>query len=387
MSEAAAAPRRSSKLPRILLLAALAGGAYAGYQLYLSRLPYEWTGTVEARTISVGSRTGGRVKEVLVREGDALKADQPLIILEPADLPAQLLEATGQLHQMQANLEKLEHGARPEELEEAHARALETKAASEEARAGARREQIAAAAARLAAQEVAVEKARIDDDRIHQVKDMGSGAVSQSEIDAADMGLKEAVATRDALREQLDELKNGTRPEDIAQAEARALQAGAQERLLRAGTRAEDLEIARGQVASAQAKVDQIQTMIDELVIKAPRAARLEACDLRPGDILAPNATAATLLEAGELYVRIYVPETQIGHIGVGQTLPITVDSFPGQSFEGIVEHISGVGEYTPRNLQTADERADQVFATRVGLRTGREELRAGMAAFVRVAK
>ena len=101
----------------------------------------------------------------------------------------------------------------------------------------------------------------------------------------------------------------------------------------------------------------------------------------------APSATAATLLEEGQLYVRIYVPETQIGRIHPGDQVPISVDSFPGRTFPGTVEHINSVGEYTPRNLQTADERADQVFSTRIDLREGAADLRAGMAAFITVPK
>ncbi len=130
-----------------------------------------------------------------------------------------------------------------------------------------------------------------------------------------------------------------------------------------------------------------MQVMVDELIVKAPLPARVETLDLRPGDILAPNATAAVLLEEKQLFVRIYVPETLLGHVKIGQAVPISVDSFPDQRFQGVVEHINGVGEYSPRNLQTADERADQVFATRVGLRKGFDQLRAGMAAFIQVPK
>ena len=147
----------------------------------------------------------------------------------------------------------------------------------------------------------------------------------------------------------------------------------------------EDIKAAQGQVDAAKGKVGQIQTMLDELSITAPRGSRVESLDLRPGDILAPNATAATLIEDDQLYVRIYVPETLIGRVRVGQDVPIHVDSFAGRSFKGVVEHINGVGEYSPRNLQTSDERADQVFATRIGLIEGRDDLRAGMAAFITV--
>ena len=154
-----------------------------------------------------------------------------------------------------------------------------------------------------------------------------------------------------------------------------------------AGSRVEDIKAAEGAVEVARGKLDAIATMIDELVIKAPRDCRVESLDLRPGDILQPNAPAATLLEDDQLYVRIYVPETRIGHLSVGQEVPISVDSFPGKKFRGVVEHINSVGEYSPRNLQTADERADQVFATRIGIKDGREKLRAGMAAFITVPK
>jgi membrane fusion protein YbhG len=126
--------------------------------------------------------------------------------------------------------------------------------------------------------------------------------------------------------------------------------------------------------------------MLKELVVRASVASRVESCDLRPGDILAPNAPAATLLEDDQLYVRIYVPETQVGHLHVGDVVPIRVDSFD-RTWKGKVEFIADHGEYSPRNLQTADERADQVFATRIGLLEGQGELRAGMAATIEVAK
>ena len=380
-------PKKQGFPMRRLLLGLVGLGVlgYAGYRVVLSRQPYEWSGTVEVRTISVGSRAGGRVKEVSVHEGDHVTAGQTLLVLEAGEWPAQLAQAEGQLAQMKATLEKLEHGARPEELEQARGRSLEAQAAFQQSKAGARKEQIQAKEAGLAAQEIAVEKARIDAERLHKVKDLGSGAVAQSDVDAADLALRSAIANRNRSREELAELQNGSRPEEIEQAQARALEAGASEKLLKAGSRAEDLAVARGQVAAAQGKVEEIQSMIEELKIRAPRAARVEACDLRPGDLLGANATAATLLEEDQLYVRIYVPETEIGHIRVGQTVPITVDSFPGRSFDGVVERINGVGEFSPRNLQTADERANQLFGTRIAIRSGGDVLRAGMAAFIQV--
>jgi multidrug resistance efflux pump len=386
MSEAAvdngASTTSRTRFIPLAVIVVLALG-YAGYRLWLARQPFEWSGTVEARTISVGSRAGGRIKNVIAREGDHVKAGQPLLELEAADLYAQRLQAQGQLDQAQATLEKLEKGARPEELEQARARTMTASAALEQSRSGARREQILGAQARLQGQEAAVQKAELDANRFRQL--FARGAAARAELDNAETALRAQAAARDALKQQLDELTHGTRKEEVQQATARAEEARASQKLIQAGSRVEDIKAAQGQVESAKGRLDQINTMIDELVVKAPRDARVESLDLRPGDIVMPNATTATLLEDDQLYVRIYVPETHIGHIKVGQEVPITVDSFPGKKFKGVVEHINHVGEFSPRNLQTADERADQVFATRIGIREGQDQLRAGMAAFTSV--
>ena len=368
-------------IPLAIVVVAIAW--YAIHRYRQAHAPYEWSGTVEARTVQLGSRAGGRVKEVLVKEGDHVAAGQALVALEPGDWLAQLEQAKGQLGQAEANLDKLKAGSRPEEIAAAKARADTAQAALNETRAGTRPEEIEAAKARLASQDAAVAKAKKDAERQHKLS--AAGAAIGAEVDAADIALQSAIAQREALAAQLAEAEHGSRREEKEQAAARAEEQRANAKLTTAGSRVEDIRAAEAQVVAARGKVEQVQAMVDELAIKALRPARVEALELRPGDIVAPNATAATLLEDGQLFVRIYVPETQIGHIHVGEKVPISVDSFPGDKFEGIVEHINSVGEYSPRNLQTADERADQVFATRVGLVTGADKLRAGMAAFIEV--
>ncbi len=264
----------------------------------------------------MGSRVGGRIKEVLAREGDRVEAKQALVLLEPGDLEAQRLEAKGLLAQVQAALNRAKAGSRPEEIEQAKARAATATAALEESRAGTRGEQVAQARARLVATQVAVDKVQLDADRTRQL--VKSGAISQAEGDNAEAALRGAVAQRDALKQVLDELVNGVRHEEIAQAAARAKEAQASARLMEAGSRVEDIQAAEGAVAAAEGKLKSIDVSIDELTVRAPRAARVETLDLRPGDILAPNAAAAVLLEDDQLYVRIYVPETRIGLVKVG---------------------------------------------------------------------
>jgi len=374
-----AKPKLTRFLPLIVLLSL--GGLYLGYRKWERSRPMECSGTVEARVMKVGSRVGGRVKEVPAHEGDSVKEGQPLVVLETGDLDAQKLMAEGQLAQAQAALDKLEKGARPEEIEQAKARAAQASAGLQEARAGARREEIAAARARLASAQAAVDKAQADADRTQKL--LAAQAISKAEADNADLALKGAIANRDAQKHTLEELENGVRSEELAAAAARATEAQASAKLVAGGARVEDIRAAQGVVTAAQGRLDQITTMLDELVVRSPRAGRVEALDLRPGDILAPASTAATVLEEDQLYVRVYVPETRLGSVHVGEDVPIRVDTWEKRVFQGKIEHIASVGEFTPRNLQTADERANQVFSVRVGIVSGKEDLRAGMAAFI----
>src|SRR4051812_15284496 len=205
------------RLIPLLLLAAIAG-TYLWYQRYLRGRPFEWAGTVEAKSISVGSRTGGRVAKVLVQEGDRVKPGQVLVELEHGDLDAQRAGAAAQLAQATAALDKLKAGARPEEIAQAQARAAQANAVQQETRHGSRPEEIAGAEARVASAQALVDKAQLDADRAHRL--LQSQAIAQAESDAADTALRTAKAQRDAQQKILDQLKAGARSEEKAQAAA-----------------------------------------------------------------------------------------------------------------------------------------------------------------------
>ena len=287
------------------------------------------------------------MKEVRVHEGQEVKAGTVLIVLEPGELEAKTAIAESELESAEAALDKLSNGARPEEIAQAQARVAEARAAA--GKEGGR-----------AAQE-AKEYALAN-------KLYKQGAISAAERDAKLGGARAASG-------------------QTAEAMARAKEAAAALNLLTGGTRPEDLRVARANVAVAKAKLEQVSTQIEELSIRAPRDGRVESLTVRPGDMLRAEAPAARLLEKGQIYVRIYVPETQLGKIHSGQEVPITVDSFPGRKFMGRVEHINEIGEFTPRRLITTDDRASEVFGARVSLLDGDKELRAGMVAFVHVPK
>jgi HlyD family secretion protein len=99
---------------------------------------------------------------------------------------------------------------------------------------------------------------------------------------------------------------------------------------------------------------------------------------------VAPNAPVATILEPDQLWVRVFVPETRLGLVRVGQAVTLTVDTFPKRAFPGKVVEISPRAQYTPRNVQTLDQRSEQVFGVKVAV-DPTPELKPGMAALVRL--
>lgn len=146
------------------------------------------------------------------------------------------------------------------------------------------------------------------------------------------------------------------------------------------GSRGEDRAAARAALARQEAQLAYLDRQRSELTVRAPVAGRIEAFDLRPGDLVAPNQPVATLLEPNELWVRVYVPETRLGEVAVGQRVQIRVDSFPGRDFPGRVVEIRHRAEYLPRNVQTLEQRADQVFGVKLAIDPA-PELKPGMAA------
>jgi HlyD family secretion protein len=145
--------------------------------------------------------------------------------------------------------------------------------------------------------------------------------------------------------------------------------------LLLAGARPERIVQARAQLA-------EINGQLHEMTVVAPTNCVLEVLAVKVGDVVAPNREVATLL-LPHLWVRVFVPEPWLGHIKPGDPVKVRVDSFADMDFPGTVEQVSRVAEFTPRNVQTAEERIRQVFGVKVRLPETDDRLRAGMAADV----
>jgi HlyD family secretion protein len=353
----------------LLMIAAVVvvGISFSGWFHHDNAL--QGSGTVEARNIRVGSEVGGRINRVLVREGDIVTAGQVLMTFDEKELLASLAQS-------RANAEKAKRGFRREDIEEARAAAMQAKADYELRKNGYRKEDIAAAEADLDRAAADETRSNLDFQRYDALakKDL----VSKQQRDTAEANWKMAAAQKDNAQHKLDELRRGYRPEEIASAEARYLQTQATLDKYVRGNRPEDIDAAKAAMAYDEARFRERQVL-------APSNASVEVLDVRPGDLIAPNTPVATLLERDEIYVRIYIPETEIYRVQVGQKAQITVDSVGQQVFDGAVEQINQQAEFLPRNVQTREERVHQVFGVKIRIADSSHRVLPGMAADVKL--
>jgi HlyD family secretion protein len=175
----------------------------------------------------------------------------------------------------------------------------------------------------------------------------------------------------DAVRQQDLRKRNVVSPSD---AERAGSIARAQEKVV---------EAARMRVAQARAQLADIDAQLAEMQVKAPTDSILEVLSVKVGDVLAANREVATLILPQNLWVRVFVPEPWLGLIKMGEPVRIRVDSFPGRDFAGTVEQINRHAEFTPRNVQTIEDRIRQVFGVKIRLDNKEDKLRAGMSADV----
>jgi HlyD family secretion protein len=177
---------------------------------------------------------------------------------------------------------------------------------------------------------------------------------------------------RDDAKRQQDLLKRKVvSPTDAQKA---ASSATAQEKIFAA---------AQTRVIQARAQLADIDAQLAEMQVKAPTDSILEVLLVKVGDVLPANREVATLLLPQHLWVRVYVPEPWLGKIKVGDPASVRVDSFPGKDFPGVVEQVNRQAEFTPRNVQTVEDRIRQVFGVKVRLPNNDDHLRAGMSADV----
>lgn len=363
----------------ILVAVCLALGFFWPFQRVpeVLRLP----GVVEIQEVRLGSKLGGRVASVEVVEGDLVEPGRVLVRFEAPEVEAQRAQWEARLRAATAELEKAKNGARAEERDAARAAVAAAQARWERLRAGWREEEKRQARSDYESAEADLTLARQEYERVERL--FRQGSMSRAEYDTARANRERAAARAAAAKARADMLASGSRAEDIAEAAAQLAQARANLDLLLAGTRTEDIAALEARVLEIQGKLREIDISLQEAVVRAPERAVVEVLPVRRGDLVAPNQPVVRVLRAADLWVKVYVPETELGKVRLHQAVSVTIDSYPGRQFDGQVIQIASESEFTPRNVQSVDERRHQVFGVKIHVPDPQGIFKSGMAAEV----
>jgi multidrug resistance efflux pump len=338
-------------------------------------------GVVEVQEVRLGSKIGGRVAEVLVQEGQIAEPGQVLVRFEAPELEAQKAQLEARVKAAQAQWDRARVGSRSDEIAAAEEAWKATAAKAKRLQEGWRAEEKSMAENELVTTEAELANARDRLQRVQAARASNRGAVTPEEEEAALTARNAALGRRDAALAKAQMYRTGSRPEDIAEAVALAAQAEANYRLVKEGPRAEDKAAAEAALWEAQGKLREVEAQLAEAVVKAPERAVIEVLAVRKGDLVPPNTPILRVLRAADLWVKVYVPEPDLGKLRLGQAAEITLDAYPEHRFAGKVIQIASESEFTPRNVQSANERKHQVFGVKVQVDDPKGVFKAGLAA------
>jgi len=297
----------------VLLIVLSVAATWAGLHLGGGTAkPVGVTGTIEATQVDVSVKITGRILERLVKEGDRVTRGQVLVRLDDSELAADVRRLDAALRSAQATLRDLQKGARPQEVEDARAAV----ASAEATRTMTEREY----------------------QRTEQL--FKQNLIAAQDVDRARQAYEVAKAQERSVRERLGLLLEGSRPDQI--------------------------DAARWQVTQAESALAQARSRLRETVVVSPIDGVVLRKNLEAGETANPGVPILTLVDPKDVWLRAYVPETEMGRLKVGDTATLRVDAFPNRVFTGRLIEIGAEAEFTPRNVQTKKERVNLVFRIKI---------------------
>ncbi len=366
----------------------------------------------------VAAEVGGRAVAVEAAEGDSVELGQLLVTIEGEELAAQAAEAETAVAAAKADLARV--AARPQAERVAQAEAAVTQAEAVVGAAKARleaaqaqrerpqdldsqinnaRQQIAAATAAVDAAKAQLKSAQVlqeslpnpgsDEDKTRRAIYDAQVAAATADVRAAEaqqIGAQKVLARLSAIRANpvaLDAVVHRAEG-DVATAQAAVAVAQAVAVQATAGPPEEAMLTGRARVAQAEAGRRAVMVALEKLKVTSPIAGQVTAQGIHAGEVISPGAPLFTVANLGRLRLLVYVPVTEIGTVRVGQPATVAVDAYPGRAFPATVTRIAEQVEFTPKNVQTAEERAKMVIPVELTLDNRDGALRPGMGAEAR---
>lgn len=314
----------------IVIILLIAGGSYLAYKEYFSRKPavIQATGTIEATTVDLTAKNSGTISTLLVQEGDTIKKGQTVAELTRSDLTAQRERDAMAVMVAETKLDDLLSGARSQEIKEAMANVNIAK--------------------------TSYDKSIIDLNRTEAL--FKEGAISRQELDDARVNADLKKNQMDAAEAKLSLLEAGNRPGILAAAQA--------------------------EVKRSKAVLQASQSVLEDLKVYSPINGTVLSRNYEPGEFVHMGAALATVADLNKLWVKVFIPTDDLPAVKLGQKVHFTVSGDEHQ-YTGAVTNIASQGEFTPKTIQTKQERTNIVFAVKISIKNENGVLKPGMPADV----
>jgi HlyD family secretion protein len=348
------------------------------------------SGNIELIEVDIAFKTAGRLAVLAVKEGDQVKRGALIARLDQEELLERRESAVASLDSSRSRL--LQSGTAIEyqrqqtegQISRSRAELSQAEAVLKELQSGSRRQEIESARAALARAKAEQQKAQADWERAQSLyKDKD---ISTARYDEAKAHFESAQAQLQQATEQFDMVQEGPRKEDIESARAQVERAKANVRLAET-TRLELKRLQEEQLArkadahQATVQLDIQETLLKNTEVTAPMDGVVLVKSSEPGEVLAAGTTVVTLGNLAQPWLRAYINEQDLGRVKLGTAVKVTTDSFPGKTYTGRISFIASEAEFTPKQIQTQEERIKLVYRIKIDLDNPAGELKSNMPA------
>lgn len=346
------------------------------------------SGHVEVTEVDMSFRIPGHIARLLVQEGDIVAQGQVLAELKQTVFLARYDQSKAQLAELAARQDSLELAIKIKEYAtEAQVRQAQAMVSAAEARyeslkTGSRTEEIKEAEASLEKARAELDNRRQDYKRMQNLFDRR--IISASQMDDSRTSYDAALAVYKAVEEKFKLISSGPRQEMIKEGQANVFGTDAALETAKIGRHeAEkmrlDLKALQAQIDQAAAAMAIVEDDLNESRLRAPFNGLVSVKNVDEGEYVQVGTPVLTLAQTKRLWVKTYIPETHLGRIQIGQEAYIISDTFPDKRYVGNITYISPKAEFTPKNVQTREERIKLVYRIKVSLDNLNQELKAGM--------
>ncbi|HEV8413926.1 MAG TPA: efflux RND transporter periplasmic adaptor subunit [Bryobacteraceae bacterium] len=373
----------------LLVLAAAAGGAWYWYSDRMNATNnIQVSGNLELTQVDLSFKTAGRMTELAVREGDFVKKGDLIAKLDSAQLEQQLLRDQAAVASAQSSLQQLQTTIQYQaatidsDISTRRAELAQMQAHLDELLAGSRPQEVQQAQSAVADAKASNDLAKSDWDRAQTL--FSREDISKSQFDQARAKLDSTAAQLRQAQDHFALVQEGPRKEEIAGARAQVARAQAAVQTAEANRielrrKQEELSARRSEIDRTRAQVGMTQTQIADSTIVAPIDGVVLVKSAEAGEVIAAGTTIVSLGDIAHPWLRAYINETDLGRIKLGGKVQLSTDSFKGKTYEGRISFISSEAEFTPKQIQTKEERVKLVYRIKIDVDNPHQELKNNM--------